>query len=154
MSERVAALVAEFRRIERERMQGLPFLNSELEVEAVGFEPDDGHEIGVLVSPWFMNLVLLPGNDDWGDAAQGDVAEWTFPSGKIDFTVCQDDTLGTYLTAVLFRTVVDFPDQDTAREVATEVAESLRREPDPDAESGPGAKRVSRRELFTQLGNA
>ena len=152
MSERVAALVAEFRRIERDRMQGLPFLNANLEVEAVGFEETDEHEIGVLVSPWFINLVLLPGSDEWDDAAQGDVAEWTFPSGKIDFTVCQDETLGTYLTAVLFRAVVDFPDQATARAVAAEVIETLRRAPDPDAE--PAGKRVSRRELFTQLGTS
>ena len=49
--------------IYRERMQGLPIVNPELSVEAVGFEPFEAHELGVLISPWFMNLVLLPADE-------------------------------------------------------------------------------------------
>ena len=35
-------------------------LNPALSVEAVGFRPWDEHWLGVLVTPWFMNLWLMP----------------------------------------------------------------------------------------------
>ena len=42
------------------RMQGLAFVNPALAVEAIGFAPWSGHWLGVLLTPWFMNLVLAP----------------------------------------------------------------------------------------------
>lgn len=151
MSERVQALVESYRAAAR-RMTGLPIVNPALEVEAVAFEPSGEHEIGVLVSPWFMNLVVLPGTDDWEQAAQGDSVEWVLPAGRLELAVCRDEIVGTHLTAALFRTVSDFPDQAMARAVAEEVALSLRREP--DAGDGAPGRRVSRRALFTQLGSS
>lgn len=50
-----------YRRIHREKMLGLPILNPALEVEAVGFLPYCGHSLGMLITPWFMKLMLLPG---------------------------------------------------------------------------------------------
>ena len=54
-----ARLTAALREVAR-RMEGLGFVNQALEVEAVAFEPWQGHWLGVMVTPWFMNLVLLP----------------------------------------------------------------------------------------------
>lgn len=149
MAERVPALVGLYQRIATERMQGLPIVNPALEVEAVGFGAIDGHEVGVLIAPWFMNLVVLPATDDWDAEAAGATVQWPLPSGRYAMTVCRDETLGTYLTAVLFRSVTDFPDQDTARRVAAEIATALGR--GPDAAGGAG-RRLSRRALFTPLG--
>lgn len=150
MSDRVRTLVDHYRDIGAKRMAGLPIVNPALDVEAVAFEASDGHEAGILISPWFMNLVVLPGTADWNEAGQGDRVEWTLPGGVLDLTVCRDEQCGTYLTAALFRTVVDFPDQDTARAVAEEIAASLRREPGED--TGSSGRRLSRRQLFTRLG--
>lgn len=149
ISERVAALVEHFRHVADERMQGLPIVNPGLEVDAVGFRPIDGHLAGVLIAPWFMNLVVLPGTDEWDDAEPGASVDWELPSGCYELTVCRDDALGTYLTAVLFRTVMDFPDQATARDVALEIAAAIGRPPENDADGG---RRLSRRALFTELG--
>ena len=55
------ALEAAFLRIEREAMDGLPLLNKALRVQAVGFERWQGQWLGALVTPWFLNLVLVPG---------------------------------------------------------------------------------------------
>ena len=53
-------LEAAFGAVYEQRMQGLPFINAALAVEAVDFRPWNGHWLGVLITPWFMNLVLLP----------------------------------------------------------------------------------------------
>lgn len=125
MSERVAELVRHFQAIYIKHMQDLPIVNPRVEVAAVAFREFEDHELGVLITPWFMNLVLLPAGDAWRDSAQGDTTTIDFPSGPIEFTTSRDDALGTYLTAVLFRSVSDLPDAKTARVVAEKVMENL-----------------------------
>ena len=125
-------------------MKGLPVVNEALRVEAVGFRNHEGHQLGVLVTPWFMNLIVLPGDDAWSAAAQGDLSSLVFASGPIEFTVCHDDVLGTYLSAVLFSSVADVPDQERARQLALDVMTGLDRPP-------RAAARISRRSLLTGL---
>lgn len=146
MAIEIADLVDRYAAIDRERMQGLPIVNPELAVEAVGFRAFDAHRLGILITPWFMNLVLLPATDDWDGCEAGATVELTLPDGDYEFTICCDDALGTYLSAVLFRTVTDFPDQSIARDVAIEILERLFTAGDTGA-----AGTVSRRSLLTGL---
>ncbi len=139
-----AELVAGFRRIRRERMRGLPFVNPALEVEAIGFRPDGPHRVGVLLTPWFMNLVLLPGDDGWDAAAPGDRLVHALPAGQLEFTVNRDEQLGTFLSAVLLSSVADFPDQRSARAVAREVVQQVFAPP-----AAAGGRPIGRRELLT-----
>ena len=142
----IAALVRHFADIEQRHMRGLPIVNPKLFVEAVGARQFNEHRICILISPWFMNLVLLPGNDDWASLEQGQVCELRLPTETLQFTVCHDHALGTYLAAVMFRSVSDFPDQCTARGVAAEI---LRRLFSP---ASANTAVISRRALFTGSG--
>lgn len=146
MRIRVADLVARYQAIFEERMQGLPFVNPRLAVEAVGFEQWEDKDLGVLITPWFMNLVLLPGTDRLAGLPQGEKVECRFPSGPCELTVYHDEDLGSYLAAVLFSTVADFPDQEVARAVAEEALAQILAEP-AEKESG----KISRRGLLTGL---
>ncbi len=131
-------------------MRGLPILNPMLEVRAVGFQAFDKHAVGVLITPWFMNLVLLPGTSEWSEFAQGSVASVAFPGSDIEFNVSHDDDLGTQLSAALFSSVCDFPDQEIAEDIAREILHQLLQ---PDAEpAATEAPKISRRELFARLG--
>ena len=133
-------------------MKGLPFVNERLSVEAIGFRELDDHLFGVLLSPWFMNMVVLPGNDEWSGFSQGDRVTVTLPSDDYEFTVSRDEALpGEILSAVLFTTVADFPDQETAREVALDILTRLfePREPDPDDAEAAEPKPMSRRSLLS-----
>lgn len=150
MTSPVSRLEAHYRSILKDRMHDMPFVNGALDVQAVGFRDFDAHSLGVLISPWFMNLVLLPGTDEWSAMEQGSVIGMALPGENIDFNVCHDEELGTYLTAVLFRTVADFPDQTTAISVAEDVLDRLFT---PTSKTTTmGSRRMSRRELFTRLG--
>lgn len=141
----VAQLEAHFKSVYDERMRDVPICNSKLAVEAVGFDDCDGDQFGILITPWFMNLVLLPGTDEWDACAQGENCTVRLPAGEHEFTVGHDDHLGTSLTASLFSTVADFPDQAMARDTAFEVLRLLRT-PAPD----PATTRpqISRRALL------
>jgi [NiFe] hydrogenase assembly HybE family chaperone len=139
-------LAERFCDIHKRRMQGLPFINAQLNVEVIGFREFQDFEIGVLITPWFMNLILLPGADVSAGVDQGHRINACFPSGDIEFTAAQDEELGLYFSAVLFSTVSDIPDQTTARDLATEVMKGL-------FESKKPSQGLSRRSLFTTAGH-
>jgi [NiFe] hydrogenase assembly HybE family chaperone len=138
-------LVERYRFIHENRMRGLPLINTALHVEAVGFCVFDEHEIGVLITPWFMNLVLLLGSDIGSRLKQGSKSTLRFPSGPVEFTTAQDEVLGPHLTAVLFSSVAEFSDQYTAKVVALEVMRELFR-------TVRNERAISRRSLFTNIG--
>ncbi len=154
-------LVADYRRIAYDRMRGLPFYNHNLTVETVGFREWQGRKLGVLITPWFMNLILLPaGDDDWREESCSASSEWEFPSGRYSFNTCRTSDAGLHLSTALFSSMGDFPDQATAHKVAREVMAGLFRPPapEPDAvvEEEPRSQRlldrkVSRRGLFQWL---
>ena len=55
-----ARLEAAFRAVYADRMQGLAFVNAAVGVEAVGFAPWKHYWLGVMLTPWSMNLLLAP----------------------------------------------------------------------------------------------
>ena len=108
------------------RMAGLAFVNPALAVEAVGFAPWNGHWLGVLLTPWSMNLVLAPRDRAvWPDVAQGAKLRLRFPAGDYDFVGARDDEAGETLVCSLFSPVLEFEDQATARLVAELAREAL-----------------------------
>ena len=144
MADTIVTMVQQFETIYAEHMHDLPIVNKALQVEAVGFHEYHGHQLGVLITPWFMNLILLPGTDNWSNSLQGDTSSIDFPSRRIEFAVSHDKMLGTYLSAVAFRGVVELADQATARKLALEVLDDLMKPP-------RNGRTVSRRDLLTGL---
>jgi [NiFe] hydrogenase assembly HybE family chaperone len=140
MEQRVAALVDFYRRVQTERMQGVPILNPALSVEAVGFRraevPDvateQEHEAvaeGVLITPWFMSLVRLPlalqphGNR----VARKFVRD--FGSEGFEFIGAHDDSVGYHETCALFSPMEGFATQAQAVETALASLALVRPEP-------------------------
>lgn len=143
----IASLLAHFERVHEQHMQGLPILNPRLKIEAVGSRKFGEQQACVLITPWFMNLVLWSVTDSWDRRQAGELLSVDLPRESIDFTVCHDAEIGSYLSAVLFRTMTDFPDQQIAREIALETMQQLFS----DAKK-PERKLIARRALFTGLG--
>ncbi|HFD80430.1 MAG TPA: [NiFe]-hydrogenase assembly, chaperone, HybE [Gammaproteobacteria bacterium] len=148
----VDRLVAAYRDIAMTRMQGLPICNPALEVEAIGFGRRAQHRVGVLLTPWFMNLVLLPeGGDAWREAAIGSKIECRLPAGEYELTLSDVEGAGVHLSTPLFSTVQDFPDQETARRVALEVLERLYEADGRPAAAGPVERELAREGLQRPL---
>jgi [NiFe] hydrogenase assembly HybE family chaperone len=129
-----AALEAAFRRIATTRMAGMPLVNSALEVEAVAFREWEGLRVGVLVTPWAINLVLLPGEGAPLSAlALGERRSLHFPSGEYEFMGGAEPECGPFQFCSLFSPPEEFADQSQARAVATEIVEQLLARPAPPA---------------------
>jgi len=120
------ALSQAFNRIRQTRMTGLAFLNPNLHVEAVGFRPWEKRVLGVLVTPWSMNLVVLPGLDKDFRSLGADVHQsWAFPAGEYEFMGGEEMECGPFHFCSLFSPMADFDDQTAARNTAEAVLAAL-----------------------------
>jgi [NiFe] hydrogenase assembly HybE family chaperone len=124
-------------------MKGLPIYNPTVAVEAVGFREYDGRQAGVMVTPWFMNLTVLPSEADKAVWVSGGTVRLTFPSGQYDLLVSQLPDYGLVGTCSLFSPMSDFTDHEAAQLAAQSAADGLFA-----AEEPPPAPTVSRRQLL------
>lgn len=113
-----ARLEAVFRRIEQERMAGLPFLNPALAIAAVGFARHGDDWRGVLLTPWGIQLILLPAVDNWPVPAPLERAFRHYPAGTFAFLPNHEEGLGDYLACPLISDMSPFADQETAVQTA------------------------------------
>ena len=126
LTDQVARLVSDFEDIWHSKMRDVPLSNRSLHVEAVGFALHGGRPLGVLVAPWFMNLVMLPAEDeDWTTLEAGAKEEITFPSGAYEFIHNLRPMVGGYKACSLFSPMNDFSSQLQAVEVARAVMVAL-----------------------------
>lgn len=124
-----------FAEISATRMAGLPICNPQLRVEAIGFrQRADGHWAGLLITPWGLNLLCLPGAaENWPARPASGKVQWQFPSGDYEFTVADEAQLGEYHLCSLFSPALEFPDHPQARLTALALAHALFAEPTAEA---------------------
>ena len=124
-------------------MKGMPIYNPTLAVEAVGFRSIEGREAGIMLTPWFMNLTVLPSAEDQKVWVKGGSVRLAFPSGAYDFMVSELPDFGLVATCPLFSQMADFTDHEAAQLAALSAANALF-----EAEEPEPAPTVSRRQLL------
>lgn len=114
---RISTLAVRFREIGDAQMRDLPFYNANLEVEAFEFSRfDDDRLIGVLITPWFMNLVILPLEHEAIDTARfGKSSAFTLPGGGVEFRYGGDEVVGAFWAHSLHSPMQKFASQAHAR---------------------------------------
>ena len=144
-------LEAEFRRVLAENMAGLPFVNPVIRVEAIAFAPWKHYWLGVMLTPWAMNLMLTPREmTRWRPLPAGEKRRYVFPAGRFDFISAQSPAIGAYLICSLYSPVLQFADHATARDTARYARAALfeaAEDEAPAVEARPAAA-VSRRDLL------
>lgn len=154
LAARVQTLVDFYRRVQTERMVGIPLLNPALQVEAVGFEWAEGEEAaepvaeGVLITPWFMSLLRLPAVNGPHGNRVGRKAVRGFGSERFDFIGAHDPAIGYHETCALFSPMNGFTSQSLARETALASLALVRPQPEPDAVAPVAAEPVPPRRGF------
>lgn len=117
-----AQVEAHFRAVWTTSMHDLPFVNPTLAVEAVGFRRFAGDWLGVVITPWFINLFLLPGGGSlWQDLPTGEHRLLALPAGTMEFIADHpggEGGLAACQYCPLLAPVQQVADQDLAREIA------------------------------------
>lgn len=119
-----------FRELHRGRMRDVPFLNKALQVQAIGFRPYEDEvlgraTLGVLLTPWFMNLILVPEQKPDPVPQVGTKSVLAFPSGRYEFIWNNREETGPYRACSLFSPVTEFASQLQAVEIGVEVLKAL-----------------------------
>lgn len=159
-AQRLQQLQHLFEQIARSRMAGLPILNPALRVEALGFEPLPAEALpadpaaqappqprpellGILITPWFMNLLCLPLRPCLAPAAE---PKRTLHLGgqRFEFLPHVEPALGAFWCCSLFSPMNEFAAQAQARETALAVLQALRAKPAaaPQAEAVHASRRA------------
>lgn len=123
---RVVQLQQQFEDVS-DKMADLPVFNTELSVATVGFTSYLHGELGVLVTPWCMNLVMLPENEE--EMAEsihpGSKQMLALPSGHYEFIWGSIEGIGNYQSCSLFSPMFEFETQEQAVETAEEIMKAL-----------------------------
>lgn len=121
----VDRLVADFTEVWHSTMRDVPLINKALRVEPVGFAKRDGHILGILITPWFMNLIQLPDGQDWSGLVSGEKEVISFPSGDYEFLHNTREMIRGYKACSLFSPMGDFIRHKDAVDVAEAVLVAL-----------------------------
>ena len=144
VGERIADI---YRGIFSRAMSDVAICNGRLAVEAVDFRPFGALALGIVVTPWFMNVTLAPcGEGALPPAPPGAAAPVALPAGQVDFIAGELDGFGPLWTCSLFSPMDEFADQAGARATAVAAMEALTAPP--PAASPPGRPPVDRRALL------
>jgi len=106
-------------------MRDLPIYNDALGVEAVGFRRYNGTIVGIMITPWFMNVTTSV--DAVVRAAPGSSLRMCFPAGDVEFTLSEVAQVGRVASCSLFSPMSDFADMAFARATAEAALSELMR---------------------------
>jgi [NiFe] hydrogenase assembly HybE family chaperone len=156
---RVQALIELFQRIDA-GMRDMPFYNEKIGIEAIGFRPfGEGKLLGVVLTPWFMNMIKLPIEPVPMEMAKiGRIASVELPAGKRTFAVGGDEAVGLYKAHSLHSPVLSFTLPGQAQAEARRMLALLMTPPGGAAETAASsisdASRLDRRALLFGHKNA
>lgn len=115
-----------FQRIEQEQMQGIPLLNPALQVQSIGFQTYQERALGIIITPWMMNLMLLPAEgEDWSDLKPGDKTYHRLPANEYRFMVNEIEGIGICQTHSIYSPMHEFMNQDHAVAAAESFMQTL-----------------------------
>lgn len=125
---RVDALQRAFEQIARTRMADLPLNNPQLDVATVDFRAEDGGDfaLGVLVTPWCMNLLRLPLRDGVEVLGVGRSGPRDIGTRRFDFIGAHEPGFGSFEASSLFSPMFEFASQAAALATAQEALKELR----------------------------
>lgn len=127
-----AFLTAHYQHVWQTRMHDMPFVNPALAVATIGFVQLQGDWVGVVVTPWFINLFLVFGGGElWGDIPAGERRYLNLPCGTLQFIADDDPDVGPYQYCPLIAPVSNVPDMATARQTALDAMAAVMVPPAP-----------------------
>jgi len=103
-----------------------PPVNAALSCRALGFARYRGDWLGVVITPWFVDLYLLPGGGElWGDIPSGQRRYVELPRGTVPFTAANNPQIGPYQYSPLISPVGVLPDMAAAMKLANDVLSGI-----------------------------
>ncbi len=136
-----------FAQIADQRMQGIAIVNPVIEVQVVGMQTWNGYWLCILITPWFMNIVLVPETADRKATGVGSKRIVGFPAGSFEFIESHEPVLGTFFQCSLFSPMFEFADQPSAELAAAAALGELLKQAEDATEDERGMAMIWNGEL-------
>ncbi|MCW2283063.1 [NiFe] hydrogenase assembly HybE family chaperone [Rhodoblastus acidophilus] len=152
-AELAARLEEHFEELYERCMKDMPICNPHLRVACIGFRPYGDFNLGIVLTPWFMNVCASPRAgapkvEDRPGATRG----LALPTGNVDFLATDLDGFDRLLFASLFSPMDDFADHAAAQATAEAAMDALMKPPEPASPPSPPPKKepvaLDRRAFF------
>lgn len=142
-------LEAHFVEVRARAMKDVPICNDNLAVACTGFRPWREWAVGIVVTPWFMNIVAAPlSGAPSVSAAPGATQSLALPAGEVAFLAADLEGFDRLLMCSLFSPMQDFVDHEAALATAQAALDLLLAPPaDVPAPESP-APDLDRRAFF------
>jgi [NiFe] hydrogenase assembly HybE family chaperone len=126
-------LEAHFLDVQARAMKDVPICNENLAVASAGFRPWREWAVGIVVTPWFMNIVAAPfaGAPPVAVAA-GATQSLSLPAGEVAFLAADLEGFDRLLMCSLFSPMQDFADHEAALATARASLDLLLAPPPPE----------------------
>ncbi|WP_298424424.1 [NiFe]-hydrogenase assembly chaperone HybE [Rhodoblastus sp.] len=141
----VEGLEAHFRLVHARAMKDVPICNEILGVASTDFRVCGDWAVGVVVTPWFMNVFAAPLAAPVA-TAPGETQRLALPAGEVDFLASDLDGFGRLLSCSLFSPMDEFVDHEAAVATARAALDALLTPPAPSPEKTEA--RMDRRAFF------
>jgi [NiFe] hydrogenase assembly HybE family chaperone len=129
-----------------------PQANPALQVKAIGFTKIEGDWVGVMVTPWFVHLLLLPGGGTlWGDIPDGQRRYLDLPGSTFYFTATEAPDIGPYQYTSLLDKIDQVPDMATAQGLAGDALRAALNLQISTLSANEESRAISRRGFFRRL---
>ena len=130
----------------------MPQANPALQIKAIGFTKIEGDWVGVMVTPWFIQLLLLPGGGTlWGDIPDGQRRYLDLPGSTFYFTATEVADVGPYQFTALLDKIDQAPDMATAQRLADDALRTALNLTSATPPVNEEPRAVSRRGFFRRL---
>ncbi|MER2539014.1 MAG: [NiFe]-hydrogenase assembly chaperone HybE [Azonexus sp.] len=145
-------LEAHFQQLWEESVADTRQTNPALQVKVIGFVRCEGDWVGVMVTPWFIHLLLLPGGGTlWGDIPDGQRRYLDLPGSTYYFTATEAPGIGPYQYTALLDNINQVADMATARHLADDALRTALNLRAATAPANEESRAVSRRGFFRRL---
>ena len=113
-----------YRALAEGAMAGLPICNPRLGVAALGFRVVGAEAVGIVVTPWFLNIVAAP-LGPVAPAQGGETRTLTLPAGELEMIVGELPGFGRLDAASLVSPMFAFADMAAALDAVEGALEAL-----------------------------
>lgn len=136
-----------YRQVYEKSMQDIPFINRQIQIELIGVGRWQHFWRGMMLTPWSMNLLLIPACEAGCiHASKGSESQYPLPQGWFPFVASSVGVTGAFWQSSLFSDMRLFESHMAAKATGEEVIRQLF----PVSEEGMD---LQRRRLFL-LGSA
>ncbi|MFV0576870.1 MAG: [NiFe]-hydrogenase assembly chaperone HybE [Vibrio sp.] len=118
-----------YQNILEQEMQSMPFIAQNIGIEMVGLQQYQDHWLGVMITPWMMNLMILPIQNNqvqneqglWPDLHVGEEVGIRLAGNDYRFYASEVEGIGQFLACSLMSPISGIANHAQAVQLATDV---------------------------------